>query len=98
MPNHQVPDARASKVEAYNAATSTDSKPPHSRFGDVEEHAKEFVKSHFGNPESGEVYGVGNDYETEEEQVKEEKASGAQAIWFIGTALVLTAIGYWLLG
>ncbi len=98
MPNQQVPGDRASKVEADDAPASTDGKPPHSRFDEVEEQAKEFVKSHFGNPESGEVYGVGNDYETEEEQVKDEKASGAQAIWFIGTALVLTAIGYWFLG
>ena len=34
-----------------------------------------FLKSHFGNPEGAEVYGVGNDYETEAHMRKGEKAS-----------------------
>ena len=95
MSNSQNPGSQSTHKEADTVPMAVDGKPPHSRFGDAEAHAKEFVKSHFGNPESGEVYGVGNDYESEEDQIKDEKASAGQAIWIIGALLILTAIGYW---
>ena len=57
-----------------------------------------FLASHFGNPESGEVYGKGNDYETEEQQVKQEKASASQAVWYLGALALFLALGYWLFG
>lgn len=54
-----------------------------------------FLESHFGNPESKQVYGAGgNDYETEEEQVKGEKISANQSLWYIGAFSVLMLLAY----
>lgn len=59
------------------------------------EAAPGFWKKHFGNPESDEIYGVtANDYETEPEQIKDEKRTGGQSIWFLGAAAVLILILY----
>lgn len=59
------------------------------------EPAPGFWKKHYGNPESDEIYGVtSNDYETEPEQIKDEKRTGGQAIWFLGAAAVLIFILY----
>ncbi|MBK6648387.1 MAG: hypothetical protein IPG42_00895 [Betaproteobacteria bacterium] len=90
MSNQQTHDTRDMKDDVSEL-------PVPSQFDEFEDQAKEFVRSHFGNPESGEVYGVGNDYESEEDQVKQEKASAGQAIWIIGSLLLLTAIGYWVI-
>jgi hypothetical protein len=58
-----------------------------------------FWKRHFGNPEADEVYGAtDNDYETEPEQIKDEKRMGRQAIWFLGAAAFLTLMAYLLQG
>jgi hypothetical protein len=63
------------------------------------EHAvKNFARSHFGNPDAGEVYGQGNDYETEEEEIKKEKASANQAIWYTGAFGLLLLLGYLFFG
>lgn len=54
-----------------------------------------FFKTHFGNPEKDEIYGVtANDYETEPEQIKDEKRSSGQAIWFLGAAALLILLVY----
>ena len=54
-----------------------------------------FLEGHFVNPESKEVYGAGgNDYETEEEQVKGEKISANQSLWYIGTFSALMLLAY----
>lgn len=59
------------------------------------EPAPGFWKKHFGNPESDEIYGVtANDYETEPEQIKDERRAGGQAIWFLGAAALLIFILY----
>ena len=59
------------------------------------EPAPGFWKKHYGNPESDEIYGVtANDYETEPEQIKEEKRTAGQAIWFLGAAAALILILY----
>ena len=56
---------------------------------------KGFFHTHFGNPEKYEIYGAtDNDYETEPEQIKDEKRSGRQAIWFLGAAALLTLLAY----
>ena len=92
--------APAARIPADNVDTepvALADEPSDSAFDQVEKKAKAFVKEHYGNPESGEVYGVGNDYESEEDQIVDEKASGAQAIWIIGAMFILTAIGYWVL-
>jgi hypothetical protein len=57
-----------------------------------------FFKSHFGNPEADEVYGSTNDYETEAEQIKDEKRTASQAIWFLGAFALLLLLGYVFLG
>lgn len=57
-----------------------------------------FLKSHFGNPEAGEVYGVGNDYETEAEQTKDEKRTASQAIWFLGAFGLCLLVVYLIFG
>jgi hypothetical protein len=57
-----------------------------------------FLKSHFGNPEAGEVYGVGNDYETEAEQTKDEKRTANQAIWFLGAFALFLLVTYLIFG
>ena len=55
-----------------------------------------FFKAHYGNPEKDEIYGVSaNDYETEPEQILDEKRSAGQAIWFLGAAALLTLLAYW---
>ena len=57
--------------------------------------SKGFFQTHFGNPEKDEIYGAtANDYETEPEQIKDEKRSGRQAIWFLGAAALLTLLAY----
>lgn len=54
-----------------------------------------FFKTHFGNPEKDEIYGnSANDYETEPEQIKDEKRAAGQAIWFLGAAALLIFILY----
>ena len=56
---------------------------------------KGFFQTHFGNPEKDEIYGAtGKDYETEPEQIKDEKRSSGQAIWFVGAAALLTMLAY----
>ena len=56
---------------------------------------KGFFQTHFGNPEKDEIYGAtDNDYETEPEQIKDEKRSSGQAIWFVGAAALLTMLAY----
>lgn len=57
-----------------------------------------FLKSHFGNPEAGEVYGVGNDYETEAQMSKDEKASANQAIWYTGAFMLCLLVAYLFFG
>lgn len=57
-----------------------------------------FLKEHFGNPEGDEVYGTANDYETEAEQIKDEKRSANQAIWYLGALAVFLLLGYLFLG
>lgn len=57
-----------------------------------------FLKSHFGNPEAGEVYGVGNDYETEAQMSKDEKASANQAIWYTGAFMLCLLVAYLIFG
>ena len=54
--------------------------------------APDFFKSHFGNPEGDEVYGTGNDYETEKGQKADNKVYAQQAIWYLG-AFVLIVLG-----
>lgn len=63
-----------------------------------DEAAPGFLKSHFGNPEADEVYGTGNDYETEAEQIKDEKRSANQAIWYLGALALFLLLGYLFLG
>lgn len=58
-----------------------------------------FLASHFGNPDSENVYGDGgNDYETEPEMIKEERTVANQAIWFTGAFLLLVGLGYLFFG
>lgn len=57
-----------------------------------------FLKSHFGNPEAGEVYGVGNDYETEAQMRTDEKASANQAIWYTGAFILFLLVAYLFFG
>ena len=54
--------------------------------------APDFFKSHFGNLEGDEVYGTGNDYETEKGQKADNKVYAQQAIWYLG-AFVLIVLG-----
>ena len=54
-----------------------------------------FFKTHYGNPEKDEIYGAtSNDYETEVDQIKDEKKSAGQAIWFLVAAAMLTLLAY----
>ena len=53
-----------------------------------------FLRSHFGDPEAGEVYGTSNDYETEEQQIADEKVAANQSLWYIGVFTVLVFLGY----
>ena len=54
-----------------------------------------FFKKHYGNPEKDEIYGVtSNDYETEADQIDDEKKSAGQAIWFLAAAALLTLLAY----
>ena len=56
---------------------------------------KGFFQTHFGNPEKDEIYGAtANDYETEPGQIKDEKRTGGQAIWFLAAAALLTLLAY----
>lgn len=57
-----------------------------------------FLKAHFGNPEKDEHYGVGNDYETEADQTKDEKAWASQAIWYLGAFVLIMMIGVLIFG
>ena len=67
--------------------------PPKARLPAVSK--KGFFQTHFGNPEKDEIYGVtDNDYETEPEQIKDEKRSSGQTIWFLGAAALLTLLAY----
>ncbi|MBP8018661.1 MAG: hypothetical protein KAY82_01355 [Hylemonella sp.] len=65
---------------------------------DREDDNKDFLTSHFGNPEKDENYGVGNDYETEVNQIRDEKASASQAIWYLGAFVMIMVIGVLLFG
>ena len=57
--------------------------------------SKGFFQTHFGNPEKDEIYGAtDNDYETEPEQIKDEKRSSGQTIWFLGAAALLILLAY----
>lgn len=54
-----------------------------------------FFKTHYGNPEKDEIYGTtANDYETEPEQIKDEKKAAGQAIWFLAAAAAITYLAY----
>ncbi len=54
-----------------------------------------FLATHYGNPEKDEIYGTtANDYETEPEQIKDQKRSAGQAIWFLGAAVLLILLAY----
>jgi hypothetical protein len=67
--------------------------PPKARLPAVSK--KGFFQTHFGNPEKDEIYGVtDNDYETEPEQIKDEKRSSGQTIWFLGAAALLILLAY----
>lgn len=95
MPNPTHPNGRQRQDDVATEPMAMDG--PHSRLDVAEEKAKVFLKAHYGNPESGEVYGEASDYESEAEQILDEKAAGNQAIWIIGAFFVLAAVGYWVL-
>lgn len=58
----------------------------------------DFLTSRFGNPESDEIRGTDNDYETEPEQIKDEKRTAGQAIWFLAAAVVVIVLAIVLQG
>jgi hypothetical protein len=58
----------------------------------------DFLTTRFGNPESDEIRGTDNDYETEPEQIKDEKRTAGQAIWYLGLALVVIVVAIVLQG
>ena len=61
----------------------------------AKEEKQGFFKTHYGNPEKDEIYGTtSNDYETEVDQIKDEKKSAGQAIWFLAAAGLLTLLAY----
>ena len=55
----------------------------------VSPEAPDFFKSHFGNPEGDEVYGSGNDYETEKGQKADNKVYAQQAVWYFGAFVLI---------
>ncbi|MEY2954070.1 MAG: hypothetical protein RLZZ401_2157 [Pseudomonadota bacterium] len=62
----------------------------------TDRHHPGFLKSAFGNPEAGVVYGTGNDYESEEELKADTKIMANQSFWYLGALAVFLLLGYWL--
>ena len=77
-----------------NPLNHTPDLPDAGRLTEPEPH-QGFFKKHYGNPEHGEIYGVtANDYETEPEQIKDERKSAGQAIWFVLALGLVTFLAY----
>ncbi len=97
VPAEPLQRGRAAPVSApvQPLAMAAEQAPPPGKGGKDTSGKPGFLKSAFGNPESGELYGTGsNDYETEEQQIKEEKVSANQSLWYFGAFTLLLFLFY----
>lgn len=86
--------SKAVPVDATAVQADADAVPVDGEADGTKSGKPGFLRSHFGNPEAEEVYGTANDYETEEQQIAEEKVSANQSLWYIGAFTVLVFLGY----
>ncbi len=86
----------SSKTEAPEPSATTPGGANSTSAATPNAHKPDFLTEHFGNPEGDELYGTANDYESEPDQIKDEKRAAGQAIWYLGAFLLLVALVSWL--
>lgn len=94
----KLPPLRPLAVREIRVPTSLEFATEDQDFPRDRDKAKGFLQSHFGNPEKDEHYGGKNDYETEADQIKDEKAAASQSIWYLGAFVLILVIGVLIFG